>query len=104
MMKSKLVGVTMGNEQRQENVLSLSPGQRIWQVYETDNPFDPNAIKLFADEARTKPLGYLKKELAADLTAQKAKGWSYIFYCEDITGQEKQAHGCNIRIEATRVA
>ena len=100
-MNSKLVGVTMGDEGRQANVKSLTKGQEIFILRESNNPFDPNAMKLFADPQLTKPLGYIKKELARDLAEQRAKGWSYKFFCEEVTGKETQSFGCNIRIEAT---
>jgi single-stranded-DNA-specific exonuclease len=98
-MKSKLVGVTF--EGRQDNVAELTEGQELLAIFEDNNPFDPNAILLFADAQKTKPVGYLKKELAADLRQQHTKGWAYKFFVEQITGQTKQVKGCNIKIEAS---
>lgn len=102
-MKSKIVGVTMGEESRQEHIKQLQQGAELFPFYENDNPFDPNAIKLFADAAKQKPLGYIKKELARDLREQRAKGWEYTFKVEEVTGKEKHTKGCNIVIEAKKV-
>lgn len=97
-MKSKLVGVTF--EGRQENVSVLTDGQELLAIFEDNNPFDPNAILLFGDAEKMKPVGYLKKELAKDLREQHTKGWTYKFFCEKVTGRDMQTKGCNIRIEA----
>jgi len=101
-MKTKLVGVTF--EGRQDNVINLKEGQELHALFEDNNPFDPCAILLHANTdgiTLTEPVGYLKKELAKDLRDQNTKGWSYKFFVEQVTGQEKQSKGVNIKILAT---
>lgn len=100
-MKTKLVGVTF--EGRQDNVTKLIPDQELHATFEDTNPFDPNAILLHADATKTQPVGYLKKELAKDLREQHLKGWAYKFFVEQVTGQDKQVKGCNIKIQANLV-
>ncbi|MBR9701165.1 hypothetical protein GOV11_04840 [Candidatus Woesearchaeota archaeon] len=106
-MHSKIVGISFTDDDyelssRQDNVRDLKKGHELTLEFEDDNPFDPSAIKLFADKDKKIPLGYLKKELARDLRLQMEKGWSYTAKVEAVTGQEKQSKGCNIIISASK--
>jgi hypothetical protein len=99
---SKLAGVSMGKEDgedRQLNVRQLRDGQELFFIHEKDNPFDSCAIKVFADEAHTKPLGYIQRELAKDITIQGDKmGYKYRIYCTKVTGGGGRTYGCNVKL------
>lgn len=106
-MQSKIVGVTFSDEgvafpNRQENVKRLTEGQKLYPVFEDDNPFDPNSIKLFADAALQMPLGFVKREISGSISLQRKRGWTYWFFVKALTGEGKNTTGCNIRIVAER--
>ena len=99
-MHSKIVGVTFDN--RQENIEPLTDGQKLFVQHDINNAFDANALQVFADEQLTKPLGYLKKELAKDLQEQGTKGWKYEYFLSEKTGGGKnKSWGVNVLIIAT---
>lgn len=108
--QSKIIGVTFDDTgvaypHRQENIRSLSAGQQLYPQYEEDNPFDENAIKLYADPELQRPLGYVKREIAQTIAQQRLRGWNYWFYVKALTGGEerdRKVTGCNIRIVAER--
>lgn len=64
---SKIKGTTM-QPGRQDNVKSLIQGQTIYAVPEPTNPVDPNAVKLYADEAHTKDLGYIDADMLRSMS------------------------------------
>jgi hypothetical protein len=98
--RTKIFGVTF--EDRQKNVKELQPGQQIYAIHEKDNPVSTTAMKLFADTACTKPLGYLKNELSRDLLTRIGEGWSYTYRVGQVTGGTAgKSFGCNIVITAT---
>jgi hypothetical protein len=102
-MNSKIVGISFRDdgEDRQLNVKLLVEGQQLYWIHESDNRFDPCAIKIFADENHRHTLGYLQKELARDLIQQmREHGYSYDIFCTKITGANGQTKGCNVRIVA----
>jgi hypothetical protein len=100
-MGSKLVGVSMREEgeDRQLNVRALRDDQKLFWKHEKENLFDPNAIKVYADEQMTHALGYVQKELARDLVQQMRElGIKYEIYCSKVTGGSGRTYGCNIKI------
>lgn len=100
-MRTKIVGVT--HDDRQANVAALQAGQKLWWMHEYDNPFDPNAIKIFADQMMKKPLGYLSRELAKDIVTQKTKfGYEYEMCVAQVTGGFGKTNGVNIIIRIKR--
>jgi hypothetical protein len=100
-MHSKCVGVSM--EGRQANVVELKPGQLLTMCHEEDNAFDTCAIKLFADAECTKVIGYIARDIAADIIKQeKEYGYSYTVTVKEITGGGKRTSGVNIVITAYR--
>lgn len=105
-IRSKISGVTMSKdagELRQSNVSRLDPGKKLWPLYETTNPFDANAVKLFADESHFYPLGYVSRELAKEIALDRAAGWTYEFEVLTVTGGEQgRSFGCNILLKATK--
>jgi len=99
---SKIKGVTMVSE-RQENIKALKPGQKLFYVFE-NNPKDPNAIRLYADEAHNLDLGYISKELAPYLRDFKKHNVDFDVRVAQITGGDgkKPTCGCNILIVLKR--
>jgi hypothetical protein len=98
---SKIKGVTMENN-RQANINKLVKAQKLFVHFEDDNKYDPNAIKLFADEAKLIDLGYISKDLVADLREFKKLGIDFEVRVTDVTGLGKQTQGCNILIMLKR--
>jgi hypothetical protein len=92
----------MGISFRQDAASALVVGQMLYLVSEPENPFDPNALAIYADVERTKQLGYVMKDLARDLSAQGKLGWKYECVVSDLTGGPKQTRGVNIKIIARR--
>ena len=104
---SKVIGVTFAEAdgtKRQDNCRKVVEGQKLYVMLEKDNPFDPNAMKVFIDEQMTMPIGYIQRELASDLQTQIAQhGWSYEFFADKLTGGSAgKSLGVNIRIVATK--
>lgn len=98
-MHTKLVGVSADN--RQQFVQQLKPGQRLTLVHEEENAFDTNALKLFADEACTMPLGYIARDIAADIIKQeKEYGYSYAVAVKEVTGGKGRTYGVNVVLTA----
>jgi len=99
---SKIKGVTMEN--RQDSLKQLIPGQELFYTHEKSNPFDPNAIKLFADKDRTIALGYISKDLSPDLLEYMyLYGVRFSIFVSEVTGGTgEKSLGCNIRIKLHR--
>lgn len=94
---TKIVGVTMQPD-RQTNIAALKNPDKLYPVFE-DNKFDPNAIRLYADEEQTKDLGYIRKEIAKDLRLFKKHGIEFEVRVTDVTGGTgNKSHGCNILV------
>lgn len=101
-MHSKVVGVSIreNGEDRQLNVRAVKDGQKLFWKHEENNPFDSNAIKLYSDEAMTKALGYLNRELALELMTQMKKfGYKYEVWATQVTGGAGRTYGLNITIK-----
>ncbi len=112
-IRTKIRGVTKQNRDgllRQDIIRQgCHVGDALWLVRESDNPVDPNAIRIFrmiseADAAGLgEQLGYVSRELAEDLAPRMAAG-SIMFarisdLTGDITGQDGRSVGVNIQIE-----
>jgi len=98
-MRTKVVGVSM--EGRQAFVQQLVPGQVLVLCNEEENPFDVNALKLFADQECAKPIGYIAREIASDIMMQARKfGYSYEVRVQAVTGGNGRTYGVNIVITA----
>lgn len=110
-MHTKLTGVTMGGENgetRQQHIEGLAEALTKGEVelvlhHEEGNPFHQNAMKVYLDKELTKPLGYLKRELADDIVAGKKLGWTYAIFAEQVTGGGKgKSYGLNVKIIARK--
>lgn len=93
---SKVVGVSFSD--RQDVIKTLKPEDPLFLSREKDNKFDVNAIKV--ETATQIHIGYLKKELAAELSPNIDSGkFTYVAKVKEVTGIDKQTRGCNIIIE-----
>lgn len=90
---SKIVGVTYGN--RQKYVSRLKAGDALMVEREKDNPHDSNAIALYKDYNM---LGYIKKEVAAQLAPIIDSGKSVSVTVSAVTGGSGLSYGANIEI------
>ena len=88
---SKIKGVTFEN--RQVNVKALIQGQTIFFKPEPENPYDANAIKLFADRECTKELGHVDSQLLKDMV-----GYTIIDVMVRSVGAKHDTFGANIAI------
>jgi HIRAN domain len=98
-IRSKVAGVTFGDRQQVIGRRCRS-GMKLMPVWEMANPYDPNAIALFVSEGAGdwQAVGYLKKELAADLVHHlKAEGLLDVEVIE-VTGGGKLDLGLNISV------
>lgn len=93
---SKVAGVTF--EGRQDIIARLSPDMPLMLVRDADNPYDANAIGVFAEAGQ---IGFLNKELAAKLASAIDDGGAvYRGAVSEITGgTDGQSLGVNIVIE-----
>jgi hypothetical protein len=95
---SKIKGSTMVPG-RQDQLKALHKGQRLHYVHEKDNPYDSNAIKLFADEAKAIELGYIGKDLAPKILEYISRGKIVSIYVSEVTGGDNgRSSGCNLEI------
>ena len=91
---TKVVGVTQ-EKNRQLYASRCYIGQELELVRERTNPFDSNAIAVYAGNHQ---LGYIKKEIAAQLAGQIDSGRHYLCYVEQVTGGGDMFWGVNIKI------
>lgn len=97
---TKIKGVSIGN--RQGSLKFLEKGQKLFYLLEDDNPIDPNAIHVYADEAHTIDLGYISKLIVPDLRKFLKHNIGFEFYATEVTGLDKPTQGCNVLIVLKR--
>ena len=90
---TKVVGVTF--EGRQRYVKECYVGQSLDLVRDKMNPYDSNAIAVYAGNNQ---VGFISKELASKLAPQMDQG--KVFSCEvsEVTGGGQNNYGLNIKI------
>ena len=99
---SKVFGVTYNN--RQDIIKGLEEGQALELKREKDNQYDQNAIAVYVNNKSnhsnkiTAQIGYIKKELAAELAPRMDKGETFKCKIKKITGKGKKNRGVNIKI------
>ena len=101
---TKIAGVSF--EGRQEIIKILKVGEILELRREPDNKFDRNAIQILREMGewpathitQYQQLGYINKELAADLADAMDRGINYICKVSSITGEGKDLLGVNIGI------
>lgn len=98
---SKIAGVTMKNDNNQniQELLSMfKPNDKLTFIREPNNPYDKNAIKLYANNTH---IGYVKGELAKTVAPIIDNGGSVHGYITEITGgKDGKDYGCNYKITA----
>jgi hypothetical protein len=102
---SKVRGVTYGN--RQDIIRKyIKPGAYLLLKQDPDNEHDPNAIAvMFVNKRRLRSdellcIGYIGRELAAELIGHMAKGKGISATVKEITGgtRDKPTLGVNLQI------
>ena len=91
---TKVVGVTQ-EKNRQLYASRCYVGQELELIRERTNPHDSNAIAVYAGNHQ---LGYIKKEIAAQLAGQIDCGRNFLCYVEHVTGGGDMFWGINIKI------
>lgn len=95
---TKLVGVTQNNDEGvsiQSVLPQINEGALLELKREPDNPFDENAIKVLWNNNR---IGYISKDIAANLAPVMDRGSKALGRVEGITGGDENTYGCNISI------
>lgn len=92
MFYSKLVGVTFN--ERQKVIPTLTAGEELVLEREKDNPVDRNAIHVLTKKGQE--LGYIRKEIAAEIAPLIDAGTMYRCGVTAITGGDDYAYGVNI--------
>ncbi|WP_158590803.1 HIRAN domain-containing protein [Salinisphaera sp. LB1] len=116
-IKTKLVGVSHNNddgESRQEIIKGqLTKGDALIIKPEHNNPYDSNAVSVWVEVVKgglfrnktvfQKQIGFLSREVAAELHEYIMNGNDVTCSVASITGKGKQSCGVNVQIEKTRV-
>lgn len=99
-LHTKVVGVTKQNEDGkniQDILKDLYDGCDLTLKRDPKNPYDPNAIKVYADGEH---IGYINRDLARDLAKSMDSGRTVEASIDEITGgKDGLYYGCNIRID-----
>lgn len=96
-IRTKAVGVTKGN--RQEVIQFLYPDALLDLRREPDNPYDENAIRIYDGDYSDDDIGYLSRELAAEIAPIMDKNRQLVTAeVIEVTGQDKGTQGVNILI------
>lgn len=91
---TKIVGVTQ-EKNRQLYASRCVEGEELELVRERTNPYDSNAIAVYSGIHQ---VGYIKKEIAAQLAEKIDNGKRYRCYVEQVTGGNDWFYGVNIKI------
>ena len=91
---TKLRGVSFGN--RQAVLKKLEAGESLLLMREENNPVDANAIACLTQQKEQ--LGYLSRQIAAQLAPLIDLGASYTATLEEITGSDQETLGANILV------
>jgi len=98
---SKLAGVSKKNEdgRRRQEVIEedLYEGLDLYLEREPENPYDPNAIAVFASEYGDQ-VGYLKSEVSEELAPLMDRGQLVTCQVAEITGDYDQTRGVNVQV------
>lgn len=90
---TKVVGVTYDN--RQQYIKQCYKGQQLDLIRDKFNPYDKNAIAIYAGDNQ---LGFLSKDLAQKLAPKMDSGTIYECSAECVTGGTQNFYGLNIKI------
>lgn len=93
---TKLRGVSF--DDRQTRIAELAAGDALSLLREPNNPADANAVACFTTTGEK--LGYLSRQIAAQLAPLMDLGAVYQAEVSQVTGGEGQAHGVNILVQS----
>lgn len=94
-LHSKIAGISF--EGRQALIQGLKAGVGLILQRQPDNAFDKNAIKILTKEGEH--LGFINRQLAAELAPAMDKGNKYGAFITEITGSQDKNFGVNIEIQ-----
>ena len=87
-MRTKVVGVTFSNpdgSSRQRIISRMSESDKIYLEREPTNQYDSNAVKvLVMQDGQKKQIGYLSKDVAADVSRKLKRGTTYDISIEGV--------------------
>jgi len=84
---TKLVGVSHENEDgtaRQSIIRKLQPREMLFLHHDPDNRYDPNAMRVCRKSKEQ--IGYLNRELAAEVVQRVREGYRYAVFVSSLTG------------------
>lgn len=92
-----------GTPNYQDALKKCKEGERLWLLREPNNPYDPNAISVWSQSKEI--IGYIKRDLAADLAPQMDRGQWIEVKISELTGgtADKPTIGCNIHMTFDQV-
>lgn len=96
---SKIAGVTKPNDKGkdiQKILAKLKPNTKLTLIHESNNAYDKNAIKIYANG---KHIGYIKNDLAKKVAPLLDKNHKYKATISEVTGGTSgKSFGCNYQI------
>lgn len=96
---TKVRGVSYAG--RQDLIATLKVGEGLLLLREANNPADGNAVACLTEKGEK--IGYLSRQIAAQLAPLMDLGATYEAYVEEVTGSDEQTHGVNIFVRSTLV-
>jgi hypothetical protein len=100
---SKLAGVSHANDDgtsRQSIIRKLQPREMLFLYHDRDNRYDPNAMMVCRKSKEQ--VGYLNRELAAEVVERVREGYRYALFVSSLTGgtPELPTRGVNVLLMA----
>ena len=93
---TKLAGVTF--DDRQETIAQLAAGEPLDLRRDHANPYDANAVAVWSLR-QNRQLGFLNRDLAAEIAGALDAGAGYFVELADVTGgEEGRSYGVNVRV------
>lgn len=97
---TKVRGVSYAG--RQDLIAALEADDGLMLLREANNPADGNAIACLTEKGEK--IGYLSREIAAQLAPLMDLGATYQAVVREVTGSDAQTHGVNILVCSTSAA
>jgi hypothetical protein len=96
---TKVAGASQRNADgsaRQTLIAKVRQGERLVLVPEPDNPYDANALKICRSTGEQ--LGYLNRDLAAEVAPKSQGDKRYVPYAIEVTGGGERHYGLNLML------
>lgn len=90
---TKVVGVSFYD--RQETIKTLSINQKLKLIRDYKNEHDRNAVGVYANK---KLVGWISRNISQKLAPEIDNGLHWEAIITDITGEDKETRGINIRL------